>query len=463
MNPSSHSRKIKVLLVDDEELFLESTSRALAARGCQVRIAGDAEEAILQLESRFFNVVVLDVRMPEMDGMALLRKLNVERPTLKVLMLTGHATVVMAIEAMKLGAFDFLRKPCKIDELIKVIGHAAEQGQLERSNIALKDELARTKGLGVIVGKSDAIKQIHDAIETAASSDLPVLITGESGTGKELVACSIHAHSLRSVNPMVVVDGTTLREELLASELFGHEKGAFTGAVTKKVGLFEVADRGTIFLDEIGEISLANQSSLLRVIELGVFRPVGAVREVKTDVRIIAATNKDIKEAVAKGEFREDLYYRLKGLTIAVGPLRERGDDISLLAEHFLMRLNEATGVNLALSSQVHSVLLSYSWPGNVRELKYVIERAALLARAKGSIELRDLPDDIKIPQQSTDVELNDYSKGNPSLAELQGRYERSYIQRLLLEYDGNKSKVARVLGISRSVLYDKLNRWGLD
>jgi len=451
---------IRVLLVDDEKLFLDATSTALKLRGCEVHTAVNAKKAIEQLESRFFDVVVLDVKMPGMDGLALLQKLNDERPTLKVIMLTGHATVEMAIDAMKFGAFDFLMKPAKLEDLIKVISRAAERSELERRNIALEEELERTKGSGQIIGKSKAIARVHDFIETSASSDLPVLITGETGTGKELVAQAIHARSKRSSHQLVVVDGSTLREELLASELFGHEKGAFTGALNKKVGLFEVADRGSIFLDEIGEISTANQTSLLRVLESGSFRPVGGVSQVSTDVRIIAATNKDIKAAVTAGDFREDLFYRLNGLSHEIPPLRERPEDILLLSEYFL-ELTGGTKAGIELTQDAEEALVSYDWPGNVRELKYIIERAVLLGRKTGKIVPSHLPEGVGTGKSA--VANADFTSDTPTLAELTERYERYYLEKLMKAFSANKSKVARVLGISRSVLYEKLSRLGME
>lgn len=454
---------IKVLLVDDEKLFLETTSRALASRGCDVVCASSAPEALKELESRFFDAVVLDIRMPGMDGLELLRKLSRERPTQQVVMVTGNASVPMAVEAMKLGAFDFLLKPCKVDDMMRILNRAADRARLERRNIALEDQLERSMGSGQIVGTSAGIQNVHDFIQTAASTDLSALIIGESGTGKELVARSIHAHSRRAGNSFVVVDGATLRDELIASELFGHEKGAFTGAVRKKAGLFEIADRGSIFFDEIAELSPANQAALLRVIEYGTFRPVGGVAEVQVDVRIIAATNKDIKKGASEGKFREDLFFRLNGLSLLIPPLRERRTDIPLLARHFLERYNVSAPIEIELSQQALHGLMNYDWPGNVRELGYVIERAALLAREEGKIKLSHLPEEIKGIEPVAEADKFDLTRDRPSLSELQDRYEAEYIGRLLSELAGNKSEVARVLGISRSVLYEKLHRLNLE
>jgi len=475
MNEKPPKDSIRVLLVDDEEIFREMTAETLTAKGFEVSTAADASQALEQLNTRFFDVVLLDVRMPGMDGLELLKKLNEERPTQQVIILTGNATVSTAIEAMKLGAFDFLTKPAKLDDLMMTIQRAAERGQIERRNIVLEKELARSKGSDRIVGESEAIKKVFAFIEKAALSDLPVLITGESGTGKELVARAIHARSRRSSRPLIVVDGATLHEQLLASELFGHEKGAFTGAIRKKVGLFEVADRSSILMDEIGELSAANQTALLRVIEYGTFRPVGAVKEVHTDVRIIAATNKDLAAAVERNEFREDLYYRLKGLAINIPPLRERRRDIPLLAEYFLERWRTSARADVKLSPEALKVLVAYNWPGNIRELLHVLELAALFAVEEGEIKPHHLPAELK-RKEPDDPPLN-LNGGNgglqipgamgegtlESLEEFRNRCERDYIKRMLTQFDSNKSQVARALGISRALLYKKLRLLGLD
>lgn len=463
MNNKVKDDQIRVLLVDDENFFLETTSKALASRGCEVCCAASAELAIEHLESRFFDVVLLDIRMPGMDGLELLSKLHSERPTQQVIMVTGQATVPMAVEAMKLGAFDFLLKPAPIDDIMRILKRAAERGRLERANIALEGELQRTRVADCLIGDSEGIKKVSEFIDTACESDLPVLIIGESGTGKELVARSIHEKSKRSSHPLVVVDGATLKEELIASELFGHERGAFTSAVRKKVGLFEVADKGSAFFDEIGELSIPNQAALLRVIEYGTFRPVGGVREVSTDVRIIAATNKNIRQVVAAGRFREDLFYRLNGLLLTIPPLRERRSDIPLLARYFLERCNLSTNKEMDFSASALKALSSYDWPGNIRELLYVVERAALIARDGKHIESSHLPEEVR---GNLDAEIEpglEFTADEPTLSDLQDRYEHSYITQLLAEYKGNKSEVARVLGISRSVLYEKLHRLGLD
>ncbi len=477
MKTSRNSKdSIKVLLVDDEELFREMTAETLNGKGFKVVAANSAEQALSRLDSQLFDVVLLDVRMPGMDGMELLGKLREERPTQQVVMLTGNATVSMAIDAMKLGAFDFLVKPAKIDDLIMTIQRAVEHGQMQRRNIVLEKELKRSKGAGRVIGESEAIKKVFEFIEKTSPSDLPILITGESGTGKELVARAIHDHSRRALRPLIVVDGSTLHEQLLASELFGHERGAFTGAHQKKVGLFEVADRGSIFLDEIGELSPPNQTALLRVIEYGTFRPVGAVKEIQTDVRIIAATNRDLEGAVEAGEFRKDLYFRLKALTVNVPPLRERRTDIPLLAEYFLKKCESSVRASVTLSKEALQTLVSYNWPGNIRELLHVIELAMLFAIEDGEIKPHHLPEEVRkgsgkqtpvngIPEENQEEEIRpEELAGNAleSLEELRNRCEHKHITKIMNQFDGNKSQTARALGISRALLYKKLHHFGI-
>jgi len=485
MSSETSNDSIRVLVVDDEEVFREMTAQTLNTKGFKVVTAASGEEGLEKLDSQFFDVVLLDILMPGMDGLELLRKLSAERPTQQVVMLTGHASISTAIEAMKLGAFDFLIKPAKLEDLMITIQRAAERGQMQRRTLVLETELQRSKGSGRIVGESQAVKKVLESIEKAALTDLPVLITGESGTGKELVARAIHAKSKRASHSLVVVDGSTLHEQLLASELFGHEKGAFTGAVSKKVGLFEVADRGSLFLDEIGDLSTPNQVALLRVIEYGTFRPLGTTKELHTDVRIIAATNKDIDKAVESGELREDLYYRLKGLTIDVPPLRERRTDIPLLAEYFLKQAIASVKTPVKLSKEALQALVSYNWPGNIRELSHVIQLAALFAIEEGEIKLRHLPEEIRkkkqgkssmdgnlpqgsIQKDSNHDEENSLPQGESgttleSLNEFRGRCEHGYIKKVLGQFDGNKSQASKVLGISRALLYKKLRLLGLD
>ncbi|MBN2380081.1 sigma-54-dependent Fis family transcriptional regulator [candidate division WOR-3 bacterium] len=467
MSPESADR-LKILVVDDEPGFLRIADKALRGEGCEVTTADNTTQALEYLESRFFDVVVSDVKMPGMDGIELVRKLRVQRPTLEVVMVSGHADARMAIEVMKLGVFDFLLKPLEIEDLIRVVFRAARKGYLEKRNLVLEKELQRSKGTATILGASAEIEQVRAFVARAASSDLPVLITGESGTGKELVAQAIHEQSPRHNQPLVIVDSSTLRRELIDSELFGHEKGAFTGAITRKAGLFEVADKGTVFLDEIGELSSENQASLLRVLETGTFRPVGSVKEIYTDVRIIAATNRDIQKCVSDGEFREDLYYRLKGLILHIPPLRQRPCDVGPLVEHFLDRYNEKTSGSVKVSKAALCEFEKYKWPGNVRELRHVVELAALLAcEEETMIEPLHLPQELQGAAQSGASSLQTgwsipVPDSNPTFREFQLTCEHAYISRLLAEFGGNKQKVARALDISPSVLYAKLEKLGL-
>lgn len=466
MNPRED--KIRILMVDDEKSFLDMATKALMSRGCDVTTASNATEAMNRLESEFFDVAVLDVRMPGMDGISLLSKLANERPTLQIVMLSGHATVPVAVEAMKLGAFEFLLKPLEVEKFMQTIKRAADRAKSQRRNVVLSEELEKVEDRGPIVGESPAMQEVFSFIDKAATSSLPVIITGESGTGKELVARAIHAKSSRSSRPLVVVDGSSLRDELIASELFGHEKGAFTGAVRKKVGLFEVADRGSIFLDEIGELSAPNQAALLRVIEYGTFRPVGSVREVHTDVRIIAATNKDVEKSVEREEFRKDLYYRLRGMALYLPPLRERKGDIGLLSSHFLTRNNAKTGRSITLSPEVVEILEAYSWSGNVRELHYFIELASLLAEEEGSIRPHHLPEEIIKGKGREEKYRSDHPGGSVTFTEeitlddFRNHHERIYVSWLLEKYNRNKSQVAKVLGVSSSVFYRMLRRLDL-
>ncbi|MBD3285073.1 response regulator [candidate division WOR-3 bacterium] len=464
---------IRVLLIDDEEVFTEMTAKTLSRKGFKIDTASCAEEGLKKLDSYFFDVVLLDVRMPGMNGIQMLKELNEERPTQQVVMVTGHASVSTAIEAMKVGAYDFLTKPVKLDDLMHTIRRAAEHGQMERRNLALEKELQRTKGSAKIVGESSGIKKMFEFIEKAAMSDLPVLITGESGSGKELVARGIHNRSRRASHTLVVVDGSTLHEQLLVSELFGHEKGAFTGALKKKAGLFEVADRSSIFMDEIGELSGPNQTALLRVIEYGTFRPVGAVKETHTNVRIIAATNKNLEKAVADKEFRQDLYFRLKALTFHVPSLRERRTDIPLLAKYFLDQWELSLKAQVKISKDAMDILMSYNWPGNIRELRHTMELAALYALEEGIIRPQHLPDEVRkkkepetdpapAPNASATLPQGGEGKTLEKLEDFRDRCERNYIQKVMKQFDGNKSQVSKALGISRALLYKKLNVLGL-
>ncbi|MBI3951430.1 MAG: sigma-54-dependent Fis family transcriptional regulator [Acidobacteria bacterium] len=447
-------RSLKVLVADDEETFRKVLVKELTSMGFDVCGVASGEEAVAAVGQDEYDVVLLDIKMPAMDGMTALRAIKEIRPLTEVIMLTGYGTIDSAIRAIKLGAYDYLTKPCKLEELEAVITKAREKKALEQQNIVLRQELARRDRLNEFVGRSPALQHILQLIAKIAVTDSTVLIQGESGVGKELAARAIHRHSVRRENPFIVVDCTSLHEELLQSELFGHEKGAFTGAIALKHGLFEVADTGTMFLDEIGEMSLGLQSKLLRVLETGTFRRLGGVKDIHVDVRIIAATNKDLKQLVASGRFREDLYYRLNVVTILIPPLRDRREEIPVLTKYFIERSLVPGRQKKGISKEALDLLIHYHWPGNVRELKNVVERALILAESE-QIEVEDFPSNLRVRlpflSETSDAE-------HPSLEQV----EKLYIAKLLKEFAGNRSKVAKVLNISERNLYRKIKDYGL-
>jgi DNA-binding NtrC family response regulator len=445
---------VSLLVVDDDTEFRSIVARRFQRRGCDVTNTGSPLEALQLGQERRFDVAVLDIAMPEMDGVRLLERLKQVTPETQVIMLTGQGTIDTAIRAMKLGAYDYLIKPCELAELEVQVQRAYEKTRLSRENQNLKLLLQRSEPSGEIIGKSSAIKKVMHLIDKVAPTESTILIQGESGTGKELVARALHRGSARAGKPLVVINCAALQETLLESELFGHEKGAFTSAVSSKEGLFEVADGGTLFIDEIGEMAGGLQAKLLRVLEDGRFRRVGSTKEIRTDVRILAATNKDLAKEAAAGRFREDLYYRLNVITISLPPLRERLDDIPLLVDHFL-KLGVRGPRNIELDALAS--LQAYGWPGNVRELANVIERAKILAEGP-SITHRDLPAAIGDRQWRHVSNVPPLPIADSRLNEL----ERQHVQRILSTQNGNKARTARALGISRRKLYRLLEKHGL-
>jgi DNA-binding NtrC family response regulator len=446
---------IALLVVDDDNDFRSVVVRRFQRRGFDVADAARPSEALRLLEERHFDVAILDLAMPEQDGVSLLERLRRISPTTQAIMLTGQGTMETAIRAMKLGAYDYLIKPCELAELEVQVQRAYEKGQLTRENQSLKTMLRRREPPNAIIGQSPAVAEMLQLIHKVAPTDSSVLILGESGTGKELVARAIHQHSPRADRPLVAINCAALQENLLESELFGHEQGAFTSAIAAKEGLFEVADQSTLFIDEIGEMSMALQAKLLRVLEDGRFRRVGSTRETRTDVRIVAATNKDLAQEVAAHRFRPDLYYRLNVFAIHVPPLRERIEDVPLLVEHFL-KLNPRSATMIAPDAL--RALLQYHWPGNVRELANVIERAKILAEGS-TINLVDLPANITHPSLDG-FELKGQTA--PAAKESLANLERRHIERALQIEAGNKARAARTLGISRRRLYRLLEKHAL-
>ncbi len=371
----------KILVVDDEQSLRDVLSIMLKRAGYAVTSAMDGEEAIELLNKEIFDLVITDLRMPKIDGMEVLKAVKSASPGTVVLIITAFASADSAVEAMKQGAYDYLTKPFQVDEVQLIIRNALEKRRLTTENMLLKREMASQSSFAQLVGQSEAMQKVFDVVRKVADSKSNVLICGESGTGKELVARAIHYNSARSVMPFVAVNCSAVPEMLLESELFGHMKGSFTGAIANKAGLFEVADGGTIFLDEIGDTTPTIQVKLLRVIQEREFRRVGGNHDVKVDVRVVAATNKDLEKAVADGSFREDLYYRLDVIPIRLPPLRMRAGDIPLLVTHFLERFAKESGKpKPVISQEAMHVLLSHEWRGNVRELENLIERVVAFA-----------------------------------------------------------------------------------
>ena len=447
--PEPSRPDIRLLIVDDEGDFRESAARYFKRIGFLVDEAEDGEEALNISLNRKFDVVILDIHMPGMNGLDALKKLGERDPAPKVIMLTGGGTIENAVESIKHGAYDFLTKPAKLDDLARLVNRACEAQHLEKENKQLKEVIRRNEPSSKMIGESPAMQEVFRLIDRTANSNKPVLIQGESGTGKELVARAIHKASPLADQPLVVINCAALAEQLLESELFGHEKGAFTGAIAAKPGLFEIADGGTLFIDEFGEMSGALQVKLLRVLEDGSMRRVGSVTERHVNVRVIAATNRDLEQEVKDKKFREDLYYRINVLGIQIPPLRDRTGDIKLLVKHFI-------GNDWIVDDEVMNRLSNYSWPGNVRQLQNAIERAKVLAE-ENKIELTNLPsaiadNDNQPPAAAfsgTDIDLETLNKMH-----VQQTYERC---------DKNKTKTAQAIGINRRSLYRLLEKYGIE
>lgn len=443
---------IRVLIVDDEEQLVEAFKKKLSREGLAVSAAFTAREAMSLMKKQTFDVCVLDIRLPDMDGVELLESVKKNEPGIEIIMLTGHASVDTAIQSMKLGAYDYLSKPCKLTELSNVIQKAYEKKALRDRNIVLQEQLQRVEAHDSFIGVSEPMNEVKRLIRLVAPSDVPVLVLGETGTGKELVARAIHNLSPRSESQFVAVNSSTLQESILESELFGYKKGAFTGAQTDKIGLLELADRGTFFIDEIGDMGMAIQAKFLRTLETGIFRRLGDTRESKVDVRFIFATNKSLENEVKEKKFRKDLFFRLNTFIITLSPLRERKDDIPLLADYFLGKFARG-GAKKTLSGDAMELLRDYRWPGNVRELANVMERAVLLCASRGTILPEDLPQSMMEGHFiERDLDRADLAGEELSLE----RIQQEHIERVLALARGNKSKAARMLGISRRKLYLK-------
>jgi DNA-binding NtrC family response regulator len=442
---------INILVVDDEEPFRRLLNNELSRKGYAVQVARDGGEALRTLRDNVFDVILLDVVMPGVDGLSLMKKLKEDSGAPAIIVLTGKATVETAVDAMKNGAYDYLTKPYKFDELVIVIERAYEYRRLSVKSKLLEQELVRKEAPFEFVGKSRQIQEILALIIKVAPTDSPVLIQGESGTGKELIANTVWHYSTRKDAPFIALNCATLSENLIESEIFGHEKGAFTSAYQMKHGLVEVADKGTLFLDEIGEMPIALQPKFLRFLDSGEFRRVGGNKTQRVDVRMIAATNKELSGLIKNGNFREDLYYRLNVINVAIPPLRERKEDIPELAGHFLKKYAQKLSKSIAgFTTEARELLTGYQWPGNVRELENVIERAVILC------EFDQIgAEDLSISSYSAVAEIS----VNPSLEEM----EKNYILRVLKEAGGNQSRASQLLGIDRKTLYLKLKKYGIS
>ncbi|THB69007.1 MAG: sigma-54-dependent Fis family transcriptional regulator [Desulfovibrio sp.] len=451
----------RLLVIDDEPGHRLMVKAVMEDAGWTVSEAGSGEQGLEVLESDNVDVALCDMRMPGMDGMETLERIHMLRPQLPVVMLTAFGTVSTAVDAMKRGAYDYLTKPADNEELVTVLDKAQEYGRLVRENEQLK---SRLKGDGQgreIVGDSPPMRRVLDLVAQAGPSEATVLISGESGTGKELIAEALHKASLRAAKPLVKVNCAALPENLLESELFGYMRGAFTGAVKDKPGRFQLAQGGTLFLDEIGEMELPLQAKLLRALQERVVEPLGSVRPVEVDVRILAATNLDLKQEVEEGRFREDLYYRLNVLEIVAPPLRERPLDLPPLVGHLLDKLSRKNHKDVdSVSPGFLEALAGYAWPGNVRELENVIERALILSRST-TLGIELLPEHVLAPHGSANVKEPGESQAPADDISLAGA-EREALVRALNAHGGHREKTAQSLGISRRTLQYKLSKYGL-
>jgi DNA-binding NtrC family response regulator len=448
---------LSLLLVEDERDLRALLDGALRHAGHRVTAVADGAQALELVLSRVFDVVVCDVRLPKMDGITLFRRIRLESPATDVILVTGYAAVAEAVSALKSGASDYLTKPLDLDELVVRLERIAEQRALRRE---LDDSRARLSNHDAgIIGCSPAIVRLHELVDTIAGSDAPVLITGESGTGKELVARTLHERGARRAGPFVAVNCAAFPDTLIEAELFGHERGAFTGAIKRRDGRFKAADGGTVLLDEVAELPLQAQAKLLRVLQEGTIEPLGTNTTLRVDVRVISATHRNLKERIAAGLFREDLYYRLMVLDVEIPPLRERRSDVPLLLQHFLQRFAPVGQQPPSISPAALAVLSHYPYPGNVRELAHAVEHAIVLSRGRSEIGIEHLPSHlVGTPSTSADLASSDLRPLGVALRE----FEREYLVRALERVGGKRTRAAELLGISRKNLWEKIRAHGI-
>ncbi|HLB25741.1 MAG TPA: sigma-54 dependent transcriptional regulator [Nitrospirota bacterium] len=450
----------KILVVDDEPGMRSLLSKVLIKGGYFVNAFEAGEEALQTLSEEEYDLAILDIEMPGMNGIELLKRIKQKDPSLSVVMITAYGSLQSAVEAMRQGAYDYLSKPFEMEEIKLVVEKALERERLIKENRELHRELEEQYRFTGIIGRSPKMEEVYELVSRVAGTNASVLIQGESGTGKELVARSIHYNSRRKGKPLVILNCAALAEGVLESELFGHEKGAFTGAIKKKAGRFELAHEGTLFLDEIGEIPVTTQLKLLRVLQEHEFERVGGEKTIKVDVRIIAATNKDLMAMVREGRFREDLYYRLNVVTINIPPLRERRDDVAELAQFFLKKFSAETGKHIAAIDPVAMEMLSrYDWPGNVRELENIIERAVVLEKGD-TVTPASLPLTLRFEEEGHgEARL---TAGTGTLTDVLEDLERQLIVKALKDCGGSQTAAAASLGLKRSTLRYKLEKYGL-
>ena len=449
---------LEILLADDEPTIRLSVGDALRQAGFNVTTARDGAETLRLLEERRFDVVLSDIRMPKADGMTVFRRVREKSPETDVILFTGYGEIADAVRAMKEGARDYLTKPIDTDEIVVRVTQLAERHALRRELDEARRALARTHGDQRIIGRAPSMIRLLDRVSTLSGSDAPVLITGESGTGKELVARSLHDQSERRDGPFVAVNCAAFPESLLEAELFGHERGAFTGAIRAREGRFKAAHRGTLFLDEIAEIPMMAQAKLLRVLQEGTIEPLGTNTAIQVEVRVISATHRNLKSRISEARFREDLYYRLKVLDISIPPLRDRRADLPLLVEHFLNKFARCSDEVQELTPRAWAALSEYPFPGNVRELEHAIEHAVVLSRGE-EIDLEHLPEDIAGVDASGEGE----SQGFRPLSDAVKSFEREYLVRALRLAGGKKMRAAEMLKISRKNLWEKLRAHNLQ
>ena len=467
----------RILIIDDEPLMRISIADALKAEGYQVKVAATGSEGVDCIRKEQFNIIISDLRLPGLDGLQVLQTCKEVSARTGVIVITAHGSVETAVEAMKMGAYDYITKPFSMDELLLIVKRLVKMLELEDENRSLREELEGRFSFKGILGKNEKMREVLEKIKLVAPSDSTILIIGESGTGKEVVANAIHHNSSRREGPFIRVSCAALPESLLETELFGHEKGAFTGALRQRKGRFELAHHGTLFLDEIGEISQVVQVKLLRVLQQRHFDRVGGTSTIEVDVRLVCATQRDLKKEVQSGRFREDLYYRLIVVPVYLPPLRDRKEDVLLLAEHFLEKFGNRMGKRPGtLSEEAKGMVLRYSFPGNVRELENTIERAVTLSNHAGNVEPWDLCGFPSCPylggrpqatcgfcSEETHLMAGESGLRVEDLAAAREQFERQYILKVLEKTQDNKTEAARILGVSRKALWEKCKRYGIS